>query len=76
MYLLLDGIVRVTVDDEPVAELGPGAVVGERSLLEGRGRTSTLRAITDARVAVVAKDQVSTAAMAELAKAHKRERRR
>jgi hypothetical protein len=75
LFLLLNGVLAVEVDGEKVAELGPGAIVGERSLLEGRGRTSTLRALTDARVAVVAKDQVSTAAMAELAKAHRRERR-
>ena len=75
LYLLLNGVLAVEVDGDKVAELGPGAIVGERSLLEGRGRTSTLRAITDARVAVVARDQVSTEAMAELAKAHKRERR-
>jgi hypothetical protein len=76
LFLLLNGVLAVEVDGEKVAELGPGAVVGERALLEGRGRTSTLRAVTDARVVVVSKDQVSTAAMAELAKAHRREKRR
>jgi hypothetical protein len=76
LFLLLNGVLAVEVDGEKVAELGPGAVLGERSLLEGRGRTSTVRAVTDARVAVVAKDQVSTEAMAELAKSHKRERGR
>jgi hypothetical protein len=76
LFLLLNGVLAVEVDGEKVAELGPGAVVGERALLEGRGRTSTLRAVTDARVVVVSKDQVSTAAMAELAKAHRWEKRR
>jgi CRP-like cAMP-binding protein len=75
LFLLLNGVLAVEVDGEKVAELGPGAVLGERSLLEGRGRTSTLRAVTDARVAVVGRDQVSTEAMAELAKAHKNEQR-
>jgi hypothetical protein len=75
LFLLLNGVLAVEVDGEKVAEVGPGAVLGERALLEGRGRTSTLRAITDSRVAVVTKEQVSTEAMAELAKAHKRERR-
>jgi CRP-like cAMP-binding protein len=59
-----------------VAELGPGAVLGERAILEGRGRTSTLRAITDARVAVVPRQDVSVAALSELAKGHRRERQR
>ena len=76
LFLLLNGVLGVEVDGEKVAELGPGAIVGERSLLEGRGRTSTLRAVTDARVAVVSRDQVSTEAMAELARAHRRERPR
>jgi hypothetical protein len=75
LFLLLNGVLAVEVDDEKVGEVGPGAVLGERALLEGRGRTSTLRAITDVRLVVVSKDQVSTEAMAELAKAHKRERR-
>jgi hypothetical protein len=76
LFLLLNGVLAVEVDGEKVAELGPGAVIGERALLEGRGRTSTLRAVTDARVAVVTKEQVSTEAMAELARSHKREQRR
>jgi hypothetical protein len=76
LFLLLNGVLAVEVDGEKVAELGPGAVLGERALLEGRGRTSTLRAVTDARVAVVTKAQVTTEAMAELARTHRRERSR
>jgi hypothetical protein len=76
LFLLLNGVLAIEVDGEKVGELGPGAIVGERALLEGRGRTATLRALTDSRVAVVTKDQVSTEAMAELAKAHRREKRR
>jgi hypothetical protein len=76
LFLLLDGVLGVEVDGEKVTELGPGAVLGERAILEGRGRTSTLRAITDARVAVVPRQSVSVSALAELAKRHKRERGR
>jgi hypothetical protein len=76
LFLLLDGVLGVEVDGERVAELGPGAVLGERAILEGRGRTSTLRAITDARVAVVTRKDVSVEALAELARGHKRERGR
>ena len=44
LYLLLDGVLSVSVDDDPVGELGPGAVIGERAALEGGRRTATLRA--------------------------------
>ena len=53
LYLLLDGVVAVEVDGEPLAELGPGAILGERAVLEGGRRTSTLRAVArQVRVAV------------------------
>ena len=37
---------------KPLAELGPGAILGERAVLEGGRRTATLRAVTPVRVAV------------------------
>ena len=61
VYLVLDGIFAVEIDGEGVAEIGPGAVVGERAALEGGLRTATLRAQTRARVAAIAPDQLSTA---------------
>jgi hypothetical protein len=59
VYLLLDGILRVEVDGESVAEMGPGTMLGERSSLEGGKRTATLRALTKARVAVVPAGRVA-----------------
>ena len=47
LYLLLNGVLVVEVDGEQLAELGPGAVLGERAVLEGGARTATLRAATD-----------------------------
>ena len=73
LFLLLDGVLEVLVDGVPVAELGPGAVGGERALLEGGNRTSTLRANTRVRVAVATAEQVDTAALHELAEGHRRE---
>lgn len=73
LFLLLDGVLEVLVDGVPVAELGPGAVGGERALLEGGKRTSTLRARTRVRVAVATAEQVDTAALRELAAGHRRE---
>lgn len=41
VYLLLDGVVSVSVGGRVVAELGPGAVLGERSAIDG-WRTATV----------------------------------
>ena len=73
LFLLLDGVLEVLVDGEPVADIGPGAVAGERALLEGGNRTSTLRAVTKARVAVASADQIDTSALQELSEGHRRE---
>ena len=73
LFLLLDGVVRVTVDGEPVAELGPGAVMGERAALEGGVRTATVTAVTPVRVAAVPVADVDPAALEELAEGHHRE---
>jgi Cyclic nucleotide-binding domain len=73
IYLLLDGVLAVEVDGEPLAEVGPGAILGERAILEGGTRTSTLRAVTKCKVAVAGGDQLDRAALAELAEGHKRE---
>jgi CRP-like cAMP-binding protein len=42
LFLILDGTVDVEVDGDVVAEIGPGAVVGERAPLEGGKRTATV----------------------------------
>ncbi|HWW44835.1 MAG TPA: cyclic nucleotide-binding domain-containing protein [Acidimicrobiia bacterium] len=73
LYLLLDGVLSVLVDDEPVGELGPGAVIGERAVLEGGQRTATLRAITDCVVAVARAEQIDRDRLVDLAALHRRE---
>ena len=73
MYLILDGIVVIDVDGEPIAEAGPGAILGERAILEGGRRTSTVTARTPIRVAVASADQVDREALAALADTHRRE---
>jgi len=75
LYLVLDGMLTVEVDGEAVAEVGPGAILGERAVLEGGTRTSTLRADTACRVAVARADQLDRDALAELAEGHRREER-
>jgi hypothetical protein len=73
LYLLLDGIVDVEVDGDVVAEIGPGALLGERALLEGGKRTATVWATTPLRVAVIPRDAIDEAALPELAAEHRRE---
>lgn len=73
LYLVLDGVLAVDVDGEELAQLGPGSVVGERAVLEGGVRTSTLRAVTRCRVAAAWPDQLEPAALAELSTGHRRE---
>jgi hypothetical protein len=67
LYLLLDGVLAVEVDGETVAEVGPGAILGERAVVEGGKRTATLRAVTTAKVVSVSADQVEPSALEELA---------
>jgi CRP-like cAMP-binding protein len=73
LFLLLDGILSVEVNGEALTEIGPGAILGERALLEGGKRTATLRAVTACRLAEVSAEQVSQEAMTELARGHRRE---
>ena len=73
MYLLLDGVVEVEVGGEVVTQLGPGAIVGERAMLEGGTRTATLRALTPIKVAVASADKIDRNALEDLAETHRRE---
>jgi Cyclic nucleotide-binding domain len=67
LYLVLDGVLAVEIDGEPVAEIGPGAIVGEKAVLEGGTRTATLRARTRCRVAVVPKTLIDRQELEHLA---------
>ena len=59
VYVVIDGLFTVDIDGESVAEIGPGAVVGERAALEQGVRTATLRASTRARVAAIPPDELN-----------------
>jgi Cyclic nucleotide-binding domain len=54
-------------DGESIAEVGPGAILGEMALLEGGRRTATLRAAMACRVAVVPSDRVDRSRLQHLA---------
>ena len=73
IFLVLDGVVGVEVNGEALAELGPGALLGERAILEGGKRTSTLRAVTACKLAVVPGDQLDHTKLAEVSTRHRRE---
>jgi hypothetical protein len=72
IFLILDGIFVIDVDGQEVAEIGPGAVVGERAALGDGTRTATLRARTKARVASVPFDAFDAKALTGLSAAHER----
>jgi Cyclic nucleotide-binding domain len=73
LFLILDGVLEVEVDGNVVAELGPGAIVGERALLEEGVRTATLRGKSAVRVVRVPGDRIEPADLAELAAGRRRE---
>ena len=72
LFLILDGTIDVEVDGDEVAEIGPGALLGELALLEGGKRTATLWATTDVRAVVVPPEAVDQSALQELAAGRQR----
>ncbi|PZS25146.1 MAG: hypothetical protein DLM58_23050 [Pseudonocardiales bacterium] len=73
LFLVLDGVLDVSVDGKQLGDLGPGAVVGERAILESSPRTATLTALTAVKVAEAPADAIDRDALAELAQGHRRE---
>jgi cyclic nucleotide-binding protein len=73
IYLVLDGVVDVCVDGRPVGDLGPGAVLGERAVIETARRTATVTAVTPVKVAEVTAQALDIAALQQLAANHRRE---
>jgi hypothetical protein len=73
VYLILDGIFVVEIDDKEIAEIGPGAVVGERAAMLNGKRTATLWARTPARVASVPHDALDPEALGSLAESRERD---
>jgi hypothetical protein len=73
LYLVLDGVLDVLRDGASLGTLGPGAIVGERAILEQSPRTATLVARTAVRVAEARADGLDRTALAELASGHMRE---
>jgi hypothetical protein len=73
LYLVLDGVLAVTVDGKDLGEVGPGAVLGERAILESSPRTATLTARTRVKVAEAPAETINRPALIDLAQLHRRE---
>lgn len=73
LLLVLDGVVRVEVNGRDLGDLGPGAVLGERAVLEGGRRSATLTAVTPVTLAEAPASAVDRDALARLARSHRRE---
>jgi CRP-like cAMP-binding protein len=73
LFLILDGVVRVEVDGQRLAEYGPGSLHGERAALEGGKRTSTVRAVTSCKLAIASAEHIDRDALIELSGRHRGE---
>lgn len=73
IYLILDGVLQVDVDGSAVAELGPGAIVGERAILETGRATATVTAMTPVRAARIPADDLDRSELEQIAAQHRRE---
>jgi hypothetical protein len=73
VYLILDGVARIEVDGQRLAEYGPGAMLGERAHLEGGERTSSIVAVTACRVASVPASALDRHDLEQLSSGHRRE---
>lgn len=74
VYLVLDGILDAASGGETIGEVGPGAIVGERGVLEGR-RSATLTARTKAKVVPFSAGAVDRDTLAAVGSGHRREER-
>jgi hypothetical protein len=70
LFLLLDGVLRVDVDGNALVEIGPGAVLGERAVLQTGRRTASLTAVTPCTVAIAGCGSVDMASLERIAEGH------
>jgi Cyclic nucleotide-binding domain len=66
LFVLLDGVFDVEIDGEVVAQVGSGAILGERAVLGDGCRTATLRAVRSSRVAVISREQIGRGDLVEI----------
>ena len=73
IFLVTDGMFAIEVDGQQVAEIGPGAIIGERAVVESGTRTATVRALTYCQVASLPKRYADHRELTEIARGHRRE---
>ena len=66
LFVLLDGVFDVEIDGDVVAQVGSGAILGERAVLGDGRRTATLRAVRSSRVAVIGPEAISRPELLEI----------
>ena len=66
LFVLLDGVLDVEIDGDVVAQIGSGAILGERAALGDGRRTATLRAVRACRVAVISAEDISRGDLADI----------
>lgn len=66
LFVLLDGVFDVEIDGDVVAQVGSGAILGERAVLGDGRRTATLRAVRSSRVAVIGPEAISRPQLEEI----------
>jgi CRP-like cAMP-binding protein len=76
IYLVVDGMFAVEVDGQQVAQIGPGAIIGERAVIENGTRTATVRALTNCQVASLPRRYADERELTEIARGHRREEAR
>jgi CRP-like cAMP-binding protein len=50
MYAIIEGVVEITVEGQPLDLVGPGGIVGEMALVDNSPRSGTARAKTQAKL--------------------------
>jgi Cyclic nucleotide-binding domain len=66
LFVLLDGVLDVEIDGEIVAQVGSGAILGEKAVLGAGLRSATLRAVRSSRVAVIRGDEIGRRQLSEI----------
>lgn len=59
LYIVLSGILSVSIEDKELARLGRGEIVGEISYIDNRPPSATVRALEDSQVLAIPHLQLS-----------------
>lgn len=59
LIIILEGTARIkSMEEETIAEFGPGSIVGEIALIDDEPRSATVTAVGDVRAAVIPSSQL------------------